>query len=473
MAFRLSDRNTAYRPARIFAAAVIAAALAFSSQAYAAVRPSDFVGTATVEERGLNFVNTPSIDAEYAYVVDDEGTVYFERDCDTQTNIASITKVMAAIVALENAELDMIVSVDAKAASVGESTSQLRLGDRLTLHDALIGLMVPSGNDAAIAIAQAVGDEILADASATSTTLYAPDGSIITKDSASAAENAFVAMMNLKAQELGCTNTLFANSHGLDIGAFADDMHSSAKDVATFCAYAMQNEVFREIASMERATINVDRGGQNVEILLVSTDELLGAFDGACGIKTGFTNEAGACFAGACNRGDGYLFAIVLKSPTEAQRFTDAKALFEWVYSSEREYGFAHTDVYASMLSDPGHEAPVIALAPLYAWNDKSVPVTLEDPDAKVEVSSIFGNVSQDIVLDEITGGVDEGDVVGRIDLYQNNGIVASCNLVSCESVNAPNIFESIGIAFDRAFGNSGPAEAVVYNQTPLILQKG
>lgn len=473
MAIRLSDRCAAYRHARIFIAAAIAATLAFPSCAYAAVRPSDFIGTATVEERGLNFVNTPSIDAEYAYVIDDEGTVYFERDCDEQTNIASITKVMTAIVALENAELDMVVTVDAKAASVGESTSQLRLGDRLTLRDALIGLMVPSGNDAAIAIAQSVGAEILADSSSSSNTLYAPDGSVITKGSASAAENAFVAMMNLKAEELGCTNTLFANSHGLDIGAFADDMHSSAKDVATFCAYAMRNEVFREIACMERATIKVDRGGQNVDVLLVSTDELLGSFEGACGIKTGFTNEAGACFAGACNRGDGYLFAIVLKSPTESQRFTDAKTLFEWVYSSEKEYEFAHTDVYASMLGKPGYEAPVIALAPLYAWNDKSVPVTLEDANAKAEVSSIFGNISQDIVLDGIGGGVTEGDVVGHIDLYQNNEIIATCGLIACESVDAPNVFESIGVTFERVFGGSGPADVVVYNQTPLILQKG
>lgn len=165
--------------------------------AYAKVQTSDIVCGETAQERGLAESDLPDISAEHAMVIDAEGTVYFERDADEQVRIASLTKLMTAIVALENAELTDTITVDHAAATIGESTANLREGDTLTLETALRGLLIPSGNDAAMAIATSVGAII----DPSSDDPYAT----------------FVDAMNKKAEELGL-DAVFANPHGLDFG---------------------------------------------------------------------------------------------------------------------------------------------------------------------------------------------------------------------------------------------------------------
>lgn len=445
--------------------------------AHAAARGTDIVGGDGATSRGLNMMNAPSIEANYAYVAASDGTVYFERDADAKTHIASITKIMTAIVALEHASLDDVVEVSPAAASVGESSAGLKAGDKLSMADALKGLMVPSGNDAAIAIAETVGAHLLAEAQSSGTALYNPDGSTVISTDASAPTEAFVATMNLKAEELGCKNTVFANPHGLDIGQFATEMHSTARDVASFSAAAMENEYFRSIVELPQALLDVDRAGTLVKVEAKTTDWLIGSYEGACGIKTGFTEQAGACFSGACNRDGRYLFAVVLDSPNDNQRFVDTRALFDWVYNSETDYALANTDVFLEEETSVGSErVPVVADVALADWNGKTVRATFADPDASVEVSSIFGNVSQDFQVEPVAGGVSAGDVVGHADFYQHNNVVASVDLVACENVEAPGVFESLGIAWERLVGSLGGddpvAKSVIYNQTPLLLEK-
>lgn len=158
MTCNLSD-NVSAKGARFFAGALalmLAVALC-PGTAWADVRSSDVITGATVEMRGLPEDECPSIDAEYACLMAEDGTVLFERKADEQVPIASITKVMTALVALENAPLDTRVEVSRYAASVGESTAGLQAGDVMTLDQALSALLVPSGNDAAVAIAESVG----------------------------------------------------------------------------------------------------------------------------------------------------------------------------------------------------------------------------------------------------------------------------------------------------------------------------
>lgn len=445
--------------------------------AFAAARGTDIVGGSVATARGLDMMNAPSIEANYAYVVDSNGTVYFERDADAKTHIASITKIMTAIIALELGALDETITVSATAASVGESSAGLKAGDTLVLADALKGLMVPSGNDAAIAIAETLGASILKDAESSGTALYNPDGSTVVATDATAPTQAFVAKMNEKAAELGCDNTIFANPHGLDIGQYATEMHSSAKDVATFSACAMENEYFRSIVDLPEATLKVTRGAATVDVVVKTTDWLIGTYEGACGIKTGFTEKAGACFAGACKRDEAYLYAIVLDSPSENQRFVDTRALFDWVYGSERDYALLNTDTFLEEETSVGLErVPIAADVALADWNGKTVSATFADPNATVEVSSIFGNVSQDFELAPVSGAVSPGDVIGKANFYQRNDLVASVDLVACASVPAPGVFESMGIAWDRFLASLGGedlvAQSVIYNQTPLLLEK-
>lgn len=436
------------------------------SSAFADVRESDIVGSRTVGEAGIADADAPSISAKYAYVVDQDGNVYFQRDSDHQTNIASITKIMTAAVALDAADPDFMVTVSSAAASIGESTACLQAGDTLTLKDAIVGLMVPSGNDAATAIAESVG-HLLLDGS---------QGAASDDGDSSAAYDAFVAKMNSTAAEIGCENTLFTNPHGLDINEFSQEMHSTARDVATFSAYAMQSQVFRDVVAGGDATITVRRGDADVSIELASTDLLIGNYEGACGIKTGFTDTAGSCFAGACQRNGSYLYAIVLGSPDNDQRFVDARAIFDWVYGSEQDLAVANTEVTVGMDSSEGYaDVPVIAYVAHDDWLDRTFPVTLADPQATISVSSIFGNVSQDVVIESSGGSISVGDVVGRIDLYQHNELIGSQELVACESVKAPGVFDSISIAFQRLFSggsDNGSARTEICNEMPILIKK-
>lgn len=444
--------------------------------AFADVRDTDVIGMRTVAESGAVAANTPSISANHAYVVDSDGTVYFQRDPDAASNIASITKIMTAAVALAEGDPASTISVSARAASIGESTAQLKAGDTLTLEDAVIGLMVPSGNDAACAIAENVGVAILEEAVAEDTQLTRADGSVIDPTAEDAAYDAFVAEMNATAERLGCKDTLFTNPHGLDIGEFAVEMHSTAHDVATISDYAMESPLFREIAGNGDSSITVRRGDADVTIDLASTDLLIGNYEGACGIKTGFTEAAGSCFAGACTRDGKTLYAIVLDAPDNDARFIDARALFDWVYASEKEVPLANSQEYVTMeQAGTTSDVPVVAYAAHADWPDRSFPITFKDPEATISVSSIFGNVSQQITLEQTGGSIHTGDVVGRADFYQHNELVGSEELVACEDIEGPNIFESISLGWQTLTGSltdEDRIKTVICNEMPILVQK-
>ncbi len=426
--------------------------------AFAEVRKTDRIMGETVEGRGLSVAQCPSIDAQYAYVMDEDGTVYFERDAQTQTQIASITKIMTAIVALENAELDTPITVSEEAAQVGESSAELKAGDTLTLENALYALLIPSGNDAAIAIGDAVGALI--------------------DPSSNNPQQTFVDAMNAKAKELGMKNTLFANTHGLDFDTYAAEMYSSAEDVAIMAQYAMENETFQKISASGDTTINVTHADGTAEAVEIeSTDKLIGVYEGACGIKTGFTALAGECFAGASNRDGFYLFAIVLNSSSEDQRFTDATTLFDWVYEHRINYVFANSDESTTMEIDgASQEVPVVAEVAHAGWIDSTFKATFADPEQSQIIFDLNGNISQTFDIQEPDWDVKAGDKLGTVTFKQRNNEIATLDVVAAEDCRAPNLFEGIGVWWDRFFrsfsGAQQQAETVILNKTPLINDK-
>lgn len=438
---------------------------AFPAHASADVRQSDIVAGMSVESRGLNSATCPSIVAEYAYVVDDSGKVYFERDADTQTHIASITKVMTALVALQYGDpQSTMVTVSETAATIGESSAMLQAGDTMTLESALKALMLPSGNDAAQAIAESLGDSVKQQ--------LQESGDASVPDSA---YDAFVYAMNKKAQELGMTNSLFSNPHGLDIDQHDAEMYCSARDVATMISAAMSSDLFRSIVSKDSDTIQVTRAGATVDVLLESTDVLIGTYEGACGVKTGYTEKAGQCFAGAVERDGRTLYAVVLNSNSEQQRFIDATTLDDWVFNNTIDYALAHSPESTQYTSSDGQtsDVPVVAYVSHSSWIDKTFKATFADPDAAVEVFALEGNVSQKIEFDTVSGDVRPGQKVGTATFYQHNEQIASCDIVAAETCTAPNFIEGIGIWWDRLIrgfnGGQTSAESVVINTTPLI----
>ena len=465
MTCNLSD-NVSAKGARFFAGALalmLAVALC-PGTAWADVRSSDVITGATVEMRGLPEDECPSIDAEYACLMAEDGTVLFERKADEQVPIASITKVMTALVALENAPLDTRVEVSRYAASVGESTAGLQAGDVMTLDQALSALLVPSGNDAAVAIAESVGGVLLQNGAAAG----GADGSANSDEGTPFA--AFVNAMNEKAQQLGMTESVFANPHGLDMGDFSDEMHCSARDVALLCQAAMKNETFRTAVDQATANVAVTRNDSPTTITLQSTDLLLGVYEGACGIKTGYTSAAGPCFAGACQKPDTLLLGIVLDSTSEEQRFDDVVNLYDWYSSHIVSYTLAQSNTTTTTtLNGETATVPVVAYAPLAAWIDKTVPVTFADPAAAVDVFAFDGEIEQTFTFDDIEGEVTAGQVVGQAIFYQNGELLAKQDLIACESVPAPDFFEGLGIWFQRFIagftGTTLEASASVINQ--------
>ena len=430
------------------------------SIAFADVRKADVVLGDTVEALGLTVADCPSIEAEHAILMDAAGNVYFERDADAPVRVASITKIMTAITALDSVPLETEIVVSETAAYIGESTANLLAGDRMLLSEALKALLVPSGNDSAQAIAESIGAVMLQTEGADSSD---PDACCAR----------FVDAMNAKAAELGMTNTKFTNPHGLDDGIYDADMYCSARDVGKMSAYAMQKQAIRDITGVAIGSCEIIRDGNTTSIELETTDKLLGEYEGVCGIKTGFTDTAGACFAGACNRGED-IYAIVLHSLDEWERFEDVMAMWNWYYTHCIDLPLANSDNYT--VNAQGETVPLVAQVPAAAWIDKLVDATLSDPNATVRVFNIQGNVSQEVEYEFPQGAVHAGDKVGTITYKQRNEVIATADIVAAQDLPAPNLFEMISIWWNRLIGgfvgDDGVAEPKLYNHMPVINDK-
>lgn len=455
--------NHVFAPAK----ALLALALCFAvsvalccvpAQAYADVYKSDVILGKTVEERDLDIARCPNIFCERAALIDEEGNVLFERDAYSPAKIASITKVMTAIIALENTSLTDSTTVSYGAIEVGESSAGLEAGDLITMEELIKAMIVPSGNDAAHAIMEFVGARLIA------------DGKTQQTDPAAA----FIEAMNKKAAEIGCKDTLFTNPHGLDDGDFASDAHSTAYDVAVMSRYAMQNEFFASVTAAGNNTIDLIRNGEVVTIYLDSTNQLLDLYAPCTGLKTGSTDEAGYCFAGSATSGTVSLYSAVLGSDDPSERFFDTRDLMNWGFAHRVEYKLIQSMTTTRITVDGTTKTvPVVASVPHAAWTDRTFYATVANPDQSINLFDIEGNVSQQVDYDEVESDVHVGDKVGTITFFQRNVEIAKVDMISCEEVEAPSMLERLGIWFERLLrgfrDEPTVAEGVVYNQTPLL----
>ncbi len=267
----------------------------------------------------------PSVTAVAAYILDaDTSAVYYAKDADEERPMASVTKVMTALLAVERGNLDQTITVgpDAQALVRRDSSFMgLKAGEQLTLRDLLYGLLLPSGNDAAVAIA----------------------------DGISGSQSAFVALMNQRAQELGLTHTHYANPHGLD----APDHYTSARDLAALAAVALRQPAIAQIASTLHHSIPKTATHKAYE-LQTGNDLLAGAFSpypGAIGLKPGYTGPAGFTMAFAARRHGHLIIGAVLGDPSWRVRDVDMRKLLDWGFF---QYGFpAAQPVAAGGQPDP------------------------------------------------------------------------------------------------------------------------
>ncbi|MGN0074630.1 MAG: D-alanyl-D-alanine carboxypeptidase family protein [Collinsella sp.] len=405
-------------------ACAVALVAGIPSVAGAQVLTTDNICGKAADARGIAAEDLPDIDASNAFVMGKNGTVYYARSADEQVKIASITKVMTAILAVENCKMDEKITVSNAAAAVGNSTAGLLEGDELTVEQALRGLMIPSGNDAAIALAEHVGKKL----------------DPKTKDAVAT----FVKAMNEQAKKLGCTGTLFENPHGLDFDEWAGDMHSTAHDVALMMQEAMKDDTIREVMASKDPWIEVTGADGSDHSHSMETHNVLLGQDGNIGGKTGTTDDAGYCFASAYNRDGDEIYTVVLNSSTTDQRFADTATLASWYYDHKVTVEIANTQ------KKTANGNPLMARVSQTDWTDKTIDATLADPTAQATVFSLAGEVTEKVSYDDLSGTVHVGDKVGSVTLKQDGTKIAVMDLVADEEGTGPNPIEWLLVKLDR-----------------------
>lgn len=405
-------------------ACAVALVAGIPSVAGAQVLTTDNICGKAADARGIAAEDLPDIDASNAFVMGKNGTVYYARSADEQVKIASITKVMTAILAVENCKMDEKITVSNAAATVGNSTAGLLEGDEFTVEQALRGLMIPSGNDAAIALAEHVGKKL----------------DPKTKDAVAT----FVKAMNERAKKLGCTGTLFENPHGLDFDEWAGDMHSTAHDVALMMQEAMKDDTIREVMASKDPWIEVTGADGSDHSHSMETHNVLLDQDGNIGGKTGTTDDAGYCFASAYNRDGDEIYTVVLNSSTTDQRFADTATLASWYYDHKVTVEIANTQ------KKTANGNPLMARVSQTDWTDKTIDATLADPTAQATVFSLAGEVTEKVSYDDLSGTVHVGDKVGSVTLKQDGTKIAVMDLVADEEGTGPNPIEWLLVKLDR-----------------------
>ena len=312
---------------------------------------------------------------------EDSGTVLYEKNADARRPIASITKVMTLLLAFEALEagkihLDDFVPVSEHAYHMGGSQIWLEPGEQMTLDDMLKAICISSANDAAVAVAEYVGGS----------------------------ETAFAEMMNVRAYELGMTNTHFVNACGLDEAGHL----STARDVALMSREMLLHHTeVRDYCSIWMDTL---RGGATQ---LVNTNKLLKRYSGITGLKTGTTSGAGVCISASATRDGLTLIAVVLGSPSSADRFHSATTLLD--------YGFAN---YAAAPLPTLPERP-LALAVKGSVED-SVPLDYAAlPETILIEKGTASALRAELTLPEaLEAPVEKGRTVGKVSIFQDDTLL-------------------------------------------------
>ena len=243
--------------------------------------------------------NEPIINSRVAIVLDRTSKfILYGKNENEKRKMASTTKIITAIVVIENANLEEITTVSPKAAGTGGSRLGLHTNDKISIINLLYGLLLCSGNDAAVALAEFTSGSV---------------------------EN-FSILMNNKATELGLTSTHFVTPHGLD----NDEHYTTAYELALLTDYALKNKTFSNIVGTKSHTIQINNSYKT----LSNTNELLGNFEGVYGVKTGFTNGANRCLVTAIKRGNLDIICIVLGADTKKDRTKDSIKLIEYAYKN-------------------------------------------------------------------------------------------------------------------------------------------
>ncbi|MDK2811722.1 MAG: hypothetical protein PWR27_2431 [Petroclostridium sp.] len=331
----------------------------------------------------------PKISSPAAVAIDTiNGRILYSKNAYSRRQMASTTKMMTAILAIEKGDLNDIVTVSKRAAYVGGSQAHLKVGEKIKLEYLLYALMLPSGNDAAIAIAEHIAGSV---------------------------EN-FVAMMDEKALEIGAKNTKYGSPHGLD-----RNNYSTAYDLAIIARYCLTNPIFTEVVKTKSKV--VPREGMENGKEYTNTNEMLHSYEGADGVKTGYTGPAGRCLVTSATRDGWQVISVVLGANSKYSRSNDSRKILNYVFSN-----FPLITVLPDgqeMISIPvvkGKKEKV------YAINKGEISMHLNDTE--------LANIEREfIVPEQLTAPIKRGQKIGKVVLRLGESPIGSCELYAKEDV--------------------------------------
>lgn len=330
------------------------------------------------------------------------GKIIFEKEKDKRVSIASMTKMVAQIIILEEIEakrisFDDIVTVSRNASGMGGSQIYIEEGEKISVRDLMKGISVASGNDATIAMAEYI----------------------------SGSEEKFVKRMNDVVKRLKLKNTHFVNCTGLD----EDDHYSSSYDMAMIARELVVNHP----KILEFSSIYEDylREGTDNKFWLVNTNKLINFYDGADGLKTGHTDDAGYCLAATAKRGDLRLIGIVLGEKDSRVRNSEVMSMLD--------YGFNNVKVNCLLKKDT-----VVQKEKLDKTDIENIDIILSDNLCVIEDKDDKNNYKYDISIKKYKFPIKRGDVVGNIDVLLNGKKITSGNLTVKNDINKYGIFKFI-----------------------------
>lgn len=355
-------------------------------------------------ETSLSMNDEPKINSRTAVVINkDSKAILYGKNENEKVKMASTTKIMTAMCVIQNTNLDNIVEISRKAASTGGSRLKLKAGDKISVKDLLYGLMLRSGNDAAVALAEYVGGNI----------------------------EQFAKIMNENAKSLSLNNTHFVTPHGLD----NEEHYTTAYELAILTDYALNNQVFSKIVNTKSTTINVNGQGRQIN----NTNELLGTLDGVYGVKTGFTNGAGRCLVTSVKRGDLDLICVVLGADTKKDRTRDSVKLIEYTY---RNYNMTNLN---DKVEDGFKNWYKMNKNEIHIEKGESNNLNLTIDNKEDIIYPIFIGTEDKINVNiienlNLKAPVQKNTIIGKLQLVYKNKIIKEINIVNTNTINKKRI---------------------------------
>lgn len=350
----------------------------------------------------------PNVNSRSCVVLDrNSSTILYGKNEKNQVKMASTTKIMTAIVVIENTSLDQTVEVSKKSAGTGGSRLGLKTGDKITIRDLLYGLMLRSGNDAAVCLAESVAGSV--------------------------AE--FSNLMNAKAQELGLLNSHFESPHGLD----SDGHYTTAYELALLSNYALKNQTFLTIVGTKNYTVTINGYPKT----LSNTNELLGNLNGVYGIKTGFTNGANRCLVTACKRGEMDIICVVLGADTKNFRTKDSIKLIEYSFKTY-EYFNIKDFVNNYMTNWQNQNSSFFSIEKGFSNNlEIKVDPCLEEKTMIPIKKELISSVEIDLSLNSfLQAPINQGDWLGKLKVSSQGTDIAEFDVFSNTSIRKNTMFD-------------------------------